>query len=87
LRAHPIYTALLLGGAGVVLLGGRASRVWAWLGLLALLWAKTLLEEKALAVRCPDYRAYAARTPRLLPNPVRCVARIRAARSHPAEQR
>jgi protein-S-isoprenylcysteine O-methyltransferase Ste14 len=78
---HPIYAALLLGGAGLVILGGRPARVAVWLGLLALLWAKTVLEERKLVERFPDYRAYAARTPRLLPNPLRCATRIRAARS------
>jgi protein-S-isoprenylcysteine O-methyltransferase Ste14 len=37
---HPIYTGLLLGGAGFVLLGGRLTRVWVWLALLVLLWAR-----------------------------------------------
>jgi len=74
---HPIYTGLLLGGAGVVLLGGRLTRVWVWLALLALLWGKTRLEERKLAARFPGYRDYAARTPRLVPDPRRCVARPR----------
>lgn len=78
---HPIYAALLLGGAGLVILGGRPARMAVWLALLALLWAKTVVEERKLSERFPDYRAYAARTPRLLPNPLRCAARIRAARS------
>jgi protein-S-isoprenylcysteine O-methyltransferase Ste14 len=66
---HPIYTGLLLGGAGVVLLGGRLTRVWVWLALLALLWSKTWLEERKLAARFPGYRDYATRTPRLIPDP------------------
>ncbi len=78
---HPIYAGLLLGGAGLVILGGRPARVVVWLGLLALLWARTVLEERKLSERFTDYRAYAARTPRLLPNPLRCATRIRAARS------
>jgi protein-S-isoprenylcysteine O-methyltransferase Ste14 len=74
---HPIYSGLLLGGAGVVLLGGRLTRIWVWLALLALLWAKTRLEERELTLRFPDYRDYAAHTARLAPNPVRCLARRR----------
>jgi protein-S-isoprenylcysteine O-methyltransferase Ste14 len=66
---HPIYAALLLGGAGVVLLAGRPSRIWVWLSLLALLWGKSVLEERALTKRFPEYRGYAAQTPRLLPHP------------------
>ncbi|WP_327010699.1 isoprenylcysteine carboxylmethyltransferase family protein [Dactylosporangium sp. NBC_01737] len=68
---HPIYTALLLGGAGVVLLAARPARIWVWLALLALLWSKTILEERALTARFPDYPAYAARTPRLVPDVLR----------------
>ena len=75
---HPIYTALLLGGAGVVVTAARPARIWVWLALLALLWAKTLLEERALTARFPDYPDYAAHTPRLLPNMLRCLRRGRA---------
>lgn len=73
---HPIYTGLLLGGAGVVLLGGRTSRVWVWFALLGLLWGKSLLEERKLAARFPGYREYAARTPRLVPD-ARCLLKRR----------
>jgi protein-S-isoprenylcysteine O-methyltransferase Ste14 len=75
---HPIYAGLLLGGAGAMLLGGRPARVLAWVGLLGVLWVKTRLEESKLAARFPDYGAYAAQTPRLVPHPVRCMARWRA---------
>ncbi len=72
---HPIYAALLLGGAGIVLLAARPSRIWVWLALLALLWGKSVLEERALTRRYPDYRAYAAHTPRFLPDPRRHLRR------------
>jgi protein-S-isoprenylcysteine O-methyltransferase Ste14 len=75
---HPIYTGLLLGGAGVVLLGGRPVRIWAWVGLLGVLLVKTRLEEARLTARFPNYRAYAARTPRLIPDPRRCLHALRA---------
>jgi len=74
---HPIYSALLLGGAGVVVLGGRVSRVLVWVALLGLLWVKTRFEERKLAVRFPGYRSYAAVTPRLVPHPLRCWRRGR----------
>jgi protein-S-isoprenylcysteine O-methyltransferase Ste14 len=74
---HPIYTALLLGGAGLVLLGGRVTRVWVWLALLAILLVKTRMEEAALRARFRGYDDYAATTPRLMPNPLRCLARSR----------
>ncbi|MGZ4618909.1 MAG: methyltransferase family protein [Frankiaceae bacterium] len=70
---HPIYSGLLLGGAGVVLLGGRLTRIAVWLGLLVLLWGKSHFEERKLTARFPDYRDYAARTPRLIPHPGRCL--------------
>lgn len=74
---HPIYAALLLGGGAVVMLSGRLTRVWVWAALLALLWAKTRIEENKLAARFPEYGGYAAVTPRLMPNPWRCLARMR----------
>jgi protein-S-isoprenylcysteine O-methyltransferase Ste14 len=78
---HPIYSGLLLGGSGLVVLGGRLPRVWAWLALLGLLWLKTGLEERKLAARFPGYRPYAAATPRLVPNPLRCWSRLRSGRA------
>jgi protein-S-isoprenylcysteine O-methyltransferase Ste14 len=71
---HPIYSALLLGGAAFVILGGRLSRVWVWVALLALLLIKTRVEEVALIARFPGYRSYADKTPRLVPHPRRCRA-------------
>jgi protein-S-isoprenylcysteine O-methyltransferase Ste14 len=77
---HPIYSALLLGGAGVVAIGGRVSRAWVWLALLGLLWFKARLQERKLAARFPGYRSYAAGTPRFVPHPLRCWSRLRATR-------
>jgi protein-S-isoprenylcysteine O-methyltransferase Ste14 len=80
---HPIYSALLLGGAGLVLLGGRPARAGALLALLALLYVKMAVEEPALGARFPGYRDYARRTPRLVPHPARCLSRLLAGRSAP----
>lgn len=77
---HPIYAALLLGGAGLVLLGGRPVRVVLWLILLALLLGKIRWEERELTARFPDYSHYARDTPRLIPNPVRCLRSRHAVR-------
>ena len=57
---------------------------WIWLallGLLGLLWGKTWLEERKLAARFPSYGDSAARTPRLVPDPRRCLTRRRTGRS------
>lgn len=78
---HPIYSGLLLGGGGLVLLAGRLTRVWVWLALLALLWLKIGMEERALAARFADYGAYAAATPRVVPSLLRCWAQLRARRA------
>jgi protein-S-isoprenylcysteine O-methyltransferase Ste14 len=77
---HPIYSALLLGGAGVAVLVGRVTQLGVWPALLGLLLVKTRLEERELAARFPGYRAYAAATPRLFPNPLRCWDRLRSGR-------
>lgn len=69
---HPIYSGLLLAGAGVVVFGGRPTRALVWVGLLVVLWGKSRFEERRLTARFPGYRAYAVRTPRLLPRPRRC---------------
>jgi protein-S-isoprenylcysteine O-methyltransferase Ste14 len=80
---HPIYSALLLGGAALVILGGRFSRVWVWVALLALLSVKTRVEEAALIDRFPGYRSYADNTPRLVPDPRRCMTSWRrSAQAH-----
>jgi protein-S-isoprenylcysteine O-methyltransferase Ste14 len=49
--------------------------VWILLALLVLLWLKATFEERRLAERFPGYRAYAAATPRLIPNSMRCLRR------------
>lgn len=71
---HPIYAGLLVGGFGAALLRARLTSVIAWVGLLGVLLVKARLEERKLAARFSDYRSYAERTPRFLPNPARCTA-------------
>ncbi len=64
---HPMYSAVLLGGAACVAAAGGAL---AWLCLAALaavLGAKAALEERWLLVHHPGYAAYRARTARFLP--------------------
>ena len=64
---HPMYAALLLGVAGLLIQDlsyGRAG----WAGGLALVLAlKIRIEERCLRERFPDYADYQRRTGRLLP--------------------
>jgi protein-S-isoprenylcysteine O-methyltransferase Ste14 len=64
---HPMYSAVLLGGAGcVAAVGGWPT--WLCLGALAaVLGAKSTLEERWLIAQHPGYAAYRARTARFLP--------------------
>jgi protein-S-isoprenylcysteine O-methyltransferase Ste14 len=68
---HPIYTGLLLGGAGIVLVTQSWIGLAVWVALLALLTGKARWEESLLAQRHPQYGSYAAVTPRFLPRPRR----------------
>ena len=64
---HPMYSALLLGGAACA---RAAVTPLGWAALLALalvLAAKAAVEERALLQRHPDYRAYRQHTHRFLP--------------------
>jgi protein-S-isoprenylcysteine O-methyltransferase Ste14 len=64
---HPVYLGELGAAAGLVA-GAPASRnVVAMAALVAAQLVRMRLEERALVRSFPDYAAYAARTPRLLP--------------------
>ena len=63
---HPIYTAVIIGMAGIALRGGDAVAVMLALGLIPFFYAKSGFEEGHLAERYPDYGAYQARVPRRL---------------------
>ena len=72
---HPMYLAMLLATAGFAV--GYAdfatwrtvdlARAAAWLGLAAVLYAKSGIEERALRVLYPGYAEYAQRTQRIIP--------------------
>jgi protein-S-isoprenylcysteine O-methyltransferase Ste14 len=64
---HPMYLAVLLFGAGCVLGWRGVPHVLAWVALGIVLHLKALREERLLEQRFPEYRAYRARTRRLLP--------------------
>jgi protein-S-isoprenylcysteine O-methyltransferase Ste14 len=63
---HPIYAALIVGAAGVVIWSGRWSTLVAWVVLVVVLRVKSGWEEARLRERFPGYDAYAAATPRFL---------------------
>lgn len=64
---HPIYTGVLLAGLGLVVWGASPAHFIGIAALYAVLFAKSVGEEKMLASRHDDYSAYATRTGRLLP--------------------
>jgi protein-S-isoprenylcysteine O-methyltransferase Ste14 len=64
---HPMYLALMVAGLGVVLLYHDWPKLLCWVALLLVLRAKSALEEKAMSLRFPGYRDYAAMTGRFLP--------------------
>jgi protein-S-isoprenylcysteine O-methyltransferase Ste14 len=64
---HPIYTGVLLAALGLVVWGASFGHIIGLLGLYAVLFAKSVGEEKMLASRHPNYQAYAKKTGRLLP--------------------
>lgn len=64
---HPMYAALLLFAAAVVLAYADPWKSAALALLFAVLWKKSDLEEGYLRARYPQYAAYAARVRRFLP--------------------
>lgn len=64
---HPMYSAVLLAMAAALIVDARPWRLALWIALLAVLLTKANREERYLVARFPAYRAYAARTRRLLP--------------------
>jgi len=70
---NPIYTGLMCGGLGLVLIGSSLLHVIVWAALVGLLAGKTRWEEQMLVEEHPAYSDYAARVGRFLPG----VGRIR----------
>jgi protein-S-isoprenylcysteine O-methyltransferase Ste14 len=64
---HPMYTALLLVTLGSLICKFTGLRFAAWLGLVAVLCAKALREERLLRGQFSEYAAYRAHTGRFLP--------------------
>lgn len=64
---HPMYSSLLLLGAGLVLGAPSLLRGMLWLALLADLVVKLNYEERLLAARFSEYPAYRRGTWRIVP--------------------
>lgn len=64
---HPMYTAVLGYTLALVLDCFSAPRLLAWMALVVVLLRKLAFEERVLAERFAEYRAYQKRTWRLLP--------------------
>ena len=64
---NPMYSAVLLFAAAEVLAYGDAWKILCWVALALVLYAKTLLEERALRALFPGYAAYARRVRRFIP--------------------
>lgn len=64
---HPMYSALLLIGAGLVMGAPSPGRWLLWLVLLADLLVKLTYEERLLRARFAEYPAYQRRTWRIVP--------------------
>jgi len=64
---HPMYTAVLLFGAGCGWASGGTLGWMLWLALAAVLTAKAGLEEQWMALAHPGYADYRSRTKRFIP--------------------
>lgn len=64
---HPMYSAVLLGGLGTLLLHGGAFHLALYGVLTGVMLVKSRREERLLAQVHPEYPAYAARTAALVP--------------------
>lgn len=70
---HPVYLGLILALTGAALRSGSAVTVALVIATIAFFTVKARWEERRLVDRYPDYPAYAAQTPRFVPNPVRLI--------------
>lgn len=64
---HPIYTGVLLAATGLVIWGASPAHIIGLLALYAVLFAKSVGEERMLAERHEGYAGYTLTTGRLVP--------------------
>jgi protein-S-isoprenylcysteine O-methyltransferase Ste14 len=65
---HPLYRAILVGALGMALLLGSLLHLALLLALAAVLGGKARREERSLCATHPDYPAYRAVTPAIVPH-------------------
>ncbi len=64
---HPMYGAVLLAALMVAWANEGLLALFCWLGLIAVLWVKSGLEEKSLVEKYPEYEDFKRSTPRWIP--------------------
>ena len=64
---HPIYTGVLLAGAGLVVAQASLGHIVGWVALWGVLTLKALGEERMLSDKYDGYGEYLARTGRFFP--------------------
>lgn len=64
---NPIYSGLMIAGAGLVVLGASWWHLATWIALIVLFAVKARWEERMLAARHPEFAAYAQRVGRFIP--------------------
>lgn len=64
---HPMYSAVLLGGAALAWMSDPAPGWAVWTCLALVLWIKSTLEERWMREQHPAYSAYAAQSKRFVP--------------------
>jgi protein-S-isoprenylcysteine O-methyltransferase Ste14 len=64
---HPVYFGEIVALAGLVLAAPSPANLVVFIAVVAAQVVRMQLEERALTEAFPEYRGYAARTPRILP--------------------
>jgi protein-S-isoprenylcysteine O-methyltransferase Ste14 len=64
---HPMYSAVLLGGAALALMTAPAAGWTVWAGLALVLFVKSTFEERWMREQHPAYGDYAAHSKRFVP--------------------
>ena len=65
---HPIYTGVLMAGAGLVVAQASLAHIAGWVLLWGVLMLKALGEERMLAEKYNDYAEYSKKTGRFFPH-------------------